>query len=131
MPLNMSRNHGTELRRNRRTFGLCPTCGGEPLEGRKHCLQCTNNSRLRSIKSLYGLSKEDYLLLLSEQDNKCAICSIEFSIESKVTMPHIDHDHISDEVRGLLCAHCNVAIGMFGESVMTLTNAIEYLKGRK
>ena len=41
---------------------------------------------------------------------------------------HIDHDHKTGKVRGLLCHGCNTAIGLMKDDVNILTKAIEYLK---
>ena len=46
--------------------------------------------------------------LLILQAGKCAICEIKFGLY----VPSIlDHDHRTDEVRGLLCQFCNVSLG--------------------
>ena len=41
----------------------------------------------------------------------------------------VDHNHSTGEVRGLLCARCNTAMGLFGDSLSLMENAINYLKG--
>jgi hypothetical protein len=61
--------------------------------------------------------------MLDSQNNKCAICAREF-----VRTPHIDHNHTTEVVRGLLCYSCNGAIGQFHENVNTLKAAIKYLE---
>lgn len=43
-------------------------------------------------------------------------------------MLSIDHDHETGKVRGLLCNNCNRAIGLLGDSVSTLLDAVEYLR---
>lgn len=76
----------------------------------------------------YGLTKEAYFKLLEDQDNNCAICNTPQSELSRKLV--VDHNHQTGEVRGLLCSHCNVGIGMLKESEDNLTAAIQYLKGR-
>lgn len=49
--------------------------------------------------------------MLNEQDNKCAICKINFSVTKKSLKPHIDHNHKTGVVRGLLCQTCNIGLG--------------------
>ena len=45
--------------------------------------------------------------------------------------PLVDHCHTSNEVRGILCLKCNMALGNFKDSIENLQNAIKYLKGDK
>jgi len=42
----------------------------------------------------------------------------------------IDHNHHTNQVRGLLCKQCNRALGLFGDSINTIENALNYLKER-
>lgn len=42
----------------------------------------------------------------------------------------MDHNHKTNEFRGLLCKECNRALGLFGDNIDTLTNAVLYLKER-
>ena len=77
------------------------------------------------LKTLYNLSQEDYLLLYTKQNQSCAICKKELVHNSKSC--HIDHCHVTNKVRGLLCSHCNTALGLSKESISTLENMIIYL----
>jgi Recombination endonuclease VII len=77
------------------------------------------------LKSKYGVSEEDYTTLLKEQDGVCAICR---KNDGKVL--HVDHNHKTDEVRGLLCAKCNTALGLLGESIQVLRSMIRYVLWR-
>lgn len=82
-------------------------------------------SRELHIKIKYNLSIEKYNEMLSEQNNKCAICSYEFGQKSGDT--YVDHCHTTKKVRGLLCQHCNSGLGYFKDSNNNLKNAINYL----
>jgi hypothetical protein len=45
---------------------------------------------------------------------------------------HVDHDHATGEVRGLLCFRCNVAIGHLREDKLLIADSIVYLaRGRR
>lgn len=68
----------------------------------------------------YGLSSEVYQEMLSEQGGRCAIC------RRKVRL-HVDHDHQSGVVRGLLCFQCNVGLGGFRDNPVLLKRAVKYL----
>ncbi len=73
----------------------------------------------------YGLTPEDYADMLAAQDNRCAICGDE-PADGKAL--HIDHDHESGAVRGLLCGHCNRAIGLFKDNADVMEMAAAYLR---
>ena len=75
----------------------------------------------------YGITQDDYDALLILQENKCAICS--------TTEPggrrnnwHIDHDHVSGKVRGLLCWLCNSGLGQFKDNERSLRKAANYVE---
>lgn len=78
-------------------------------------------------KSKYGLSEKEYNELFNIQKNKCAICGCEFNENNKA---FVDHSHITNKVRGLLCTKCNTLLGMSNDNVAILEKAIEYLKNR-
>ena len=63
-----------------------------------------------------------YKKLSARQRNKCAICL-------QKTILVIDHDHITDEVRGLLCHRCNMSVGMVeGYTDLEFRRLLKYLK---
>ena len=70
----------------------------------------------------YGINEEEYQAMVLSQNNICAICNK----PSDRTL-HVDHDHITGKIRGLLCNSCNTGIGLFKEDVDSLANAIKYL----
>ncbi len=84
------------------------------------------------LKNMYNLSPEQYLQMIENQDNKCAICNklemIKTNKGDKIRSLSIDHHHESGRVRGLLCSRCNQAIGYMFEDIEILKSAIEYLQ---
>lgn len=60
--------------------------------------------------------------MFAEQSGLCAICG---------TAPaaHVDHDHATGKVRGLLCFNCNGGLGQFKDQIGVLNAAVRYLKG--
>lgn len=72
---------------------------------------------------LYGITKQEYEVLLQNSGNRCGICAKPF----KVT-PHIDHDHTSGKVRGLLCGSCNRGIGYLQDDAEILRAAILWVE---
>ena len=71
----------------------------------------------------YGLTAEQFNQKQDAQGNRCAICQEFFR-----GTPHVDHDHATGEVRGLLCSSCNRAIGLLKDSSKVCAQAAEYLK---
>ena len=84
-------------------------------------------ARKASIKRNHGLSYEDWLQLWENQDGKCAICGKFFITPSNA---YVDHDHKTDEIRGLLCNKCNWGLGMYDDDPELLMSAIRYLKNK-
>lgn len=68
------------------------------------------------ILKKYNLSVEIYEKMLSDQKNRCAICSVEFNLERNKkninSLPCIDHCHQTNKVRALLCRKCNIFLGV-------------------
>jgi len=77
------------------------------------------------IKRLYGITTKDYWELVALQGGVCAICN-----KSDGKKLHIDHDHETKVVRGLLCGNCNRGLGLFKEDLEILNRAREYLNGK-
>lgn len=63
--------------------------------------------------------------LAAAQGWVCAICGC--AIGRGVANWATDHDHISLLVRGILCTSCNVGLGMFRDSIISLERAHSYL----
>lgn len=81
-------------------------------------------------QNTYKISVKDFTDLLIKQNYKCAICKgtgfkMHEGIKENLV---VDHCHHSKKVRGLLCNNCNRGLGLFKDSVVSLTNAINYLK---
>lgn len=58
--------------------------------------------------------------MLAEQDGLCAICR-------EAPAEHVDHDHKTGRVRGLLCFNCNGALGQFRDRADLMLRAVAYL----
>jgi hypothetical protein len=84
-----------------------------------------NTSRNRNLKSKYGITEDDYDVLFESQQNKCAICeTIKDHTHKKMA---VDHNHKTNKIRGILCTHCNTALGLFKEDPQLLIKAAKYL----
>lgn len=86
--------------------------------------------RNEELRHYYGISVDDYNTILAAQGGRCAICGATQS-GGRSKRLHVDHDHGTSNVRGLLCNLCNCAIGYFKEDTGILKSAIEYLQNHK
>jgi len=77
------------------------------------------------LQTKYQLTEEQFKGLYDEQNGRCAICRAWFN---HPTNAHIDHDHETNKVRGLLCGKCNSGLGMFRDNICFLAGAIVYLE---
>jgi len=125
----------------------CSYCGSNfPKNGRR-CRTC-KNSLLRKtrkygsdeyyllehkihIKRTYGLSIEKYNEMVLAQNGLCKICGLDPKMlgtkERKDRFLHVDHDHKTGLVRGLLCAKCNRALGQLNDDPKIALAAAYYL----
>jgi hypothetical protein len=69
--------------------------------------------------------------LRESQDNSCAICKTPADEIPHTAFKHnplvIDHDHVTGEIRGLLCPTCNSMLGHAKDDPQILQSAIQYL----
>lgn len=86
--------------------------------------------RLRwQLKRLYGITKEDHDRMYRSQGGVCAICASVPSGPGSRGILHVDHDHATGKVRGLLCWKCNVGLGNLRDDPAILRAALVYLAG--
>jgi hypothetical protein len=83
------------------------------------------NEKNKKLKYHYGITLKEYDNILKSQNNKCAICKSENPGGQKSF--HVDHNHLTNKIRGLLCSKCNHGIGLFNDNINVLTEAIKYL----
>ena len=67
--------------------------------------------RARMLMREYGMTPQDYMDLYEKQNGCCAICKSTESKHNATNHLLIDHNHITNCVRGLICSPCNLAIG--------------------
>ena len=89
-------------------------------EFHKTCLK-THQRNIRFIKE-YGITVAEYDSLAEFQQHKCAIC-----YQRTTKDLHVDHDHHTGSVRGLLCGNCNRGLGLLEDDTYRLVTAKEYL----
>lgn len=121
-------------RRNTKTgkeyhYSKCKVCSLKDCKNRYETLK----DYKYKLKKKYGLSWEEYLTIYNLQQGKCSICSIFLEMpgntnSEKLKAGVIDHDHISGNIRGILCSKCNIGIGQFQDNSEVLLKASLYLK---
>jgi len=84
------------------------------------------------IKHRYGgkITLKDYDVLHKKQKYRCAICnkSREEVAQKKF---HLDHNHRTGQIRGLLCCNCNLALGLLHDDIKILRAMEDYLLEKK
>lgn len=98
----------------------CKRCRGEEAAERRPFRRCSAKDTW--LRHRYGITEADFNEMLELQGGKCALCR-------RGNARNTDHDHLTGEVRGLLCSPCNTALGVLGDNVDGLLRAIEYLRG--
>ena len=73
------------------------------------------------LRKSYGMSSAEFQAMVDAQGGVCAIC-----VERPAV--HVDHDHATGQVRGVLCFPCNAALGQFLDRTDLLTRAVSYLE---
>ena len=91
------------------------------------CSMCKNEiTRNSYYKSVYGITLEEYDILLEEQNGKCKICGSDDNNGQRFC---VDHCHETGKVRGLLCRPCNLALGCLRDDPILVLKAADYLVG--
>ncbi len=123
----------------------CERCGKPipvPETGKRRTKYCSEQCKYLTLNArwceksphynrqrTYGITQEQHEVLLASQDGRCAICgSAEWPAPVKGGRPHVDHDHATGAIRGLLCGHCNNGLGNFGDDPPRLRSAADYLE---
>jgi hypothetical protein len=106
----------------------------DDYKSRRHTKYLTYNEQahLARLKREYGLTADEYYNLYNAQKGLCAICKKPESkqMNGKPRRLCVDHNHITNKVRGLLCQNCNIALGKLkaDEGIELLQEAINYIK---
>lgn len=139
--LNYGRIPSCHPKEKHQAHGLCKNCyqqhqrnvlgkiyKHDPEAARLYYLQNRDHlrelNRWQHIKRTYNLTKNDFARLLAMQDNVCAICNNLL----KKGNTHVDHNHNTNRVRGLLCGNCNRALGFLKDDPKATERAVEYLR---
>jgi len=100
----------------------------ELYRARRRAAYKADPSKVRGydLKKKYKITLEEYNEMLVKQNGKCAVC---FTNKPKGKGGlHVDHDHRTGKVRGLLCHSCNSIAGYADDNIELLEALIAYLK---
>jgi nitrate/TMAO reductase-like tetraheme cytochrome c subunit len=79
------------------------------------------------LLSRHRLTPEQYDAMLKAQGGGCAICGHKDAGDSHQRQIHVDHNHETGKIRGLLCGRCNRGLGLFTDDLGKLAAASSYL----
>lgn len=80
----------------------------------------------KKLQKKYGISLNKYNEMLVSQNYKCEIC--EATVEENGKLLAVDHSHVTNKVRGLLCNNCNVAIGFIKDDKEKAIKLAKYIE---
>ena len=109
------RNRGS---RSGRT-AYCKPCHN--AKGKETYTRLYGGTREYHLRRRYGITSADVDRMIEAQGGVCAICQ---EREPK----HVDHDHMTGVVRGVLCFCCNQGLGNFRDRQDVMQAAIDYLE---
>lgn len=101
---------------------------GQREKFRKFAKENPEKVKNTQIKCKFGIDLVSYYKMLGQQGDGCAICKSTDSKRKGTAYFAIDHDHVTGQVRGLLCDSCNVMLGRAKDDINILQSAILYLK---
>lgn len=113
-----NRGHDTLVTGRLQHNHACVAC--EPIKAREHYVKA-------GLKKAYGVSKEQYDEMFNSQNGLCAIC-LKPELNRHLS---VDHDHLTNKVRGLLCRKCNFILGFAADDLLILQSAMKYLRTYK
>ncbi len=102
----------------RKKSGLCLYCAEPAIK--LLCETCSDKTRCKK----YKMSPAD-LISLREYSMQCHSCGDSFESSSE---EHIDHNHQTGKVRGLLCRACNLALGHLKEDSSRIEKLLSYVE---
>lgn len=94
----------------------------------KNKTRTAESIRASYLRCKYGITVDEYDAMVEAQGGVCAICSNAPNGDGPANSKlHIDHDHVTGQVRALLCRRCNSLLGLAEDSAERLAIARQYL----
>jgi hypothetical protein len=89
---------------------------------------CTRNRYVHvnaeRLMSQFGMTIADYNALLARQNGACRICKTKPAGRRLA----VDHCHLTDTIRSLLCNNCNLGVGNFKDNPALMRAAADYIE---
>lgn len=102
----------------------CPPCIEKQAAKRAATRRTNGGWRLHR----YGITQAQFEQMIADQAGGCALCAVQLTLEpKKKNTACLDHCHASNELRGVLCPHCNAGLGQFRDNAQAIANAVTYL----
>jgi hypothetical protein len=98
--------------------GYCKPCHNARSHATRQRLY--GGGREYHLRARYGIGQAEVDRMLEAQGHVCAVCR-------KTNPEHVDHDHATGKVRGMLCFNCNQALGNARDNVRVLQGLARYL----
>lgn len=121
-------NECLTARRIEQWKGVCYRCGAtaDIRVGATECRPCVRD---RGLRKDYGISAAEWDAMFEAQSGCCAICLKDYASRRPGYRFHVDHDHATGKVRGLLCDMCNrKLLPAAQEDPVILERAAAYLR---
>ena len=103
-------------------MAICRTCYNKKIRNKYDPVK----KKAQHLKYMYGITREEYDEKLERQGNGCAICGIKIPGGNGQHF-YVDHNHVTGQVRDLLCHNCNFVIGYAKEDIEILRAVARYL----
>ena len=91
---------------------------------RKNVVKNYGSSRHYHLRRRYGIGAAEVEQMLEAQRWTCLVCEVLLTVKTA----HVDHDHITGAVRGILCFNCNGGLGQFKDNPTALRRAALYVE---
>lgn len=88
---------------------------------REHDAERKEYGRNKRLVTYYGITSEERDRMQEAVGGRCEVCRV-----NKAT--HVDHCHATGKIRGLVCHKCNAGIGMLGDNLEGVKQALDYLQ---
>lgn len=89
-------------------------------------LEARLEHRRKNLYSKFKLTLEQFDEMDKRQNSCCYVCMKHKDTTARKVL-NVDHNHITGQVRKLLCSHCNTTLGLVNENPLILQSLINYI----